>query len=192
VEKLNEFLVVYFLQTGLGWAAIGGAAAMMFGCVGSAMGIRIAAAQGAGVLSEKPDLFGKLLVLMALPGTQGFYAFICMMFIAASTNLIAADATSVENAVRCTPVVGIALMFVGTCVGIVQWWSARYQGEASAAAINLVGKQPDQAGRAILLPALVETYALVALLAGILMTIFLTKSMLFASPALKLVTEVAK
>jgi len=189
VNFLNDFFRVYFLETGLGWAAIGAAAAMMFGCWGSALGIRVAAAQAAGVLSEKPDLFGKLLVLMALPGTQGFYGFIGMMFIASQTGLInaVAEAKTAAEAVRCAPVVGIGLMFVGVGVGIVQFWSARYQGETSAAAINLVGKQPESSGRAILLPALVETYALVGLLAGILMTIFLTKPLSFAQPALKLV-----
>ena len=191
MENLNQFFAVYFLQTGLGWAALGGAAAMMFGCIGSAMGIRIASGQAAGVLTEKPELFSKLLVLMALPGTQGFYAFICMMFIASNTNLINANATDPAVAVNCPPVVGIALMFVGICVGIVQYWSARYQGETSAAAINLVGRHPQESGRAILLPALVETYALVGLLAGILMTIFITKPKLFAEPAISIVNAVA-
>jgi V/A-type H+-transporting ATPase subunit K len=47
----------------------------------------------------------------------------------------------------------------------------------SAASINLVGKRPEEGGRAILLPALVETYAVVALLVGILMTLWLTAPM---------------
>jgi len=189
MDSFNQFLSVYFLQTGMGWAAIGGVAAMMFGCIGSAMGIRIASGQAAGVLSEKPELFSKLLVLMALPGTQGFYSFICMMFIASNTNMINANGYNPDTAVNCPPVVGLALMFVGICVGLVQYWSARYQGETSAAAINLVGRHPQESGRAILLPALVETYALVGLLAGILMTIFITKPKVFAEPAIKIVTS---
>jgi len=189
VNFLNDFFRVYFLETGLGWAAIGAALCMSLASWGSALGIRISASQAAGVLSEKPDLFGKLLVIMALPGTQGFYGFIGMMFIAAQTNLIGAvaEAKTAADAVRCAPVTGIALMFVGAGVGLVQFWSAKYQGETAAAAINLVGKQPESSGRAILLPALVETYALVGLLAGILMTIFLTKPLSFAAPALRII-----
>jgi V/A-type H+/Na+-transporting ATPase subunit K len=169
----EQFLNTYFIHNGIGWAVLGGMAAVMFGCIGSAIGIRIACSQAAGVLSEKPDLFGKLLVLMALPGTQGFYGFICAIFIAIRTNLL----TSMDTAVTLAPPVGVGLMFVGICVGIVQMVSAMNQGMTSAASINLVGKRPEEGGRAILLPALVETYAVVALLVGILMTLWLTAPM---------------
>jgi len=169
----EQFLNTYFIHNGIGWAVLGGMAAVMFGCIGSAIGIRIACSQAAGVLSEKPDLFGKLLVLMALPGTQGFYGFICAIFIAIRTNLL----TSMDTAVKLAPPVGVGLMFVGVCVGIVQMISAVNQGMTSAASINLVGKRPEEGGRAILLPALVETYAVVALLVGILMTLWLTAPM---------------
>ncbi|HHT9117203.1 MAG TPA: V-type ATP synthase subunit K, partial [Candidatus Hypogeohydataceae bacterium YC38] len=66
---MEEFLRVHFIQTGLGWAGTGALLAVMFGGIGSARGIRIAASQAAGVLSEKPELFGRLLILMAMPGT---------------------------------------------------------------------------------------------------------------------------
>jgi V/A-type H+-transporting ATPase subunit K len=164
---MSEFIRQYFLHTGVGWAVAGAMFAVMLGCVGSARGIRIASAQAAGVLSEKPELFGKLLILMALPGTQGFYAFICAIFIALRTGLLAHKLTV-------APVVGLSLFFVGFCMGVVEWRSAIYQGETSAAAINLTGKRPEEGGRAILLPAMVETYAVVALLAAILLILWIT------------------
>lgn len=163
-----EFLHRYFLEGGYAWAVAGAMAAVMLGGVGSAKGIRIAGSQAAGVLSEQPELFGKLLVLIALPGTQGFYGFICAIMIAMRAGLIA-------GAVTMTPAVGVGLFFIGLCTGVVEWQSAIFQGETSAAAINLTAKKPDESGRAILLPALVETYAVVALLAAILMIIWVTK-----------------
>ena len=163
---MDEFLNKFFLQGGIGYAMIGAAASVSFGCMGSARGIRIAAAQAAGVMSEKPELFGKFLVLMALPGTQGFYSLICSILIASWSGLM-------SGTVTLHPAVGIGYMAVGIGTGIVEWWSAVYQGETSAAAINLVGKQPDAGGRAILLPALVETYALVGLLGAIVLMLFL-------------------
>ena len=169
----DQFVNTYFIHTGVGWAVLGGMAAVMFGCIGSAIGIRIACSQAAGVLSEKPELFGKLLVLMALPGTQGFYGFICAIFIAMKINLIG----SIDQAVKLAPPIGIALLFVGVCVGLVEFISAVQQGMTSAASINLVGKRAEEGGRAILFPALVETYAVVALLTGILMTFWLTAPM---------------
>lgn len=166
----DQFLNSYFVQNSIGWAIIGAMGSVVLGCLGSVLGIRIACTQGAGVLSEKPELFGKLLVLMALPGTQGFYGFIVAIFIALRVNLIA----SIDTAVNLPAFAGINLFFVGILVGVVEFFSAVNQGRTSAASINLVGKRPDEAGRAILFPALVETYAVVALLIGILMTFWLT------------------
>ncbi len=165
---MAEFLRHYFLQTGFAWAVAGGMASVMLSGLGSARGIRIAGAQAGGVLSEQPELFGKLLVLIALPGTQGFYGFICAIMIALRCGLIAGN-------VATTPIAGAGIFFIGLATGIVEWKSAIFQGETSAAAINLVAKKPDESGRAILLPALVETYAVVALLAAILMIIWITK-----------------
>lgn len=162
-----SFIQTYFLETGLGLATIGAVVAVMFGCLGSARGIRIAAAQGTGVLSEKPELFGKLLVLMALPGTQGFYSFICAIMIALRCGIISGD-------VAVSPLIGLGMLGIGACVGIVLWRSAILQGETSAASINLTAKRPEEGGRSILMPALVETYAVVALLSAILMVIWLT------------------
>ena len=164
---MEELLKQYFTETGIGWAAIGAMMAVMFAGAGSARGIRIAAGQAAGVLSEKPQMFGKLLVLMALPGTQGFYGFIVAIFTAARTGLLGGE-------VKVTPLMGVGLLAVGVCAGVVLWRSAVYQGEASAAAINLTSRQPGESGRSILMPALVETYAVVALLAAILFIMWIT------------------
>jgi V/A-type H+-transporting ATPase subunit K len=120
-------------------------------------------------MSEKPELFGKLLVLMALPGTQGFYALICAILIGMWTGLFGGHAAV-------TPIQGMAILAIGVGTGFVEWKSAILQGETSAAAMNMVARQPDAAGRAILLPALVETYALIGLLAAIVLMLFLTKS----------------
>jgi V/A-type H+-transporting ATPase subunit K len=166
---MEEFLRVHFLVTGLGWAGSGAMLAVMFGGIGSAGGIRTAVSQAAGVLSEKPELFGRLLVLMAMPGTQGFYGFICAITIAMRIGLI-------EGSVDVTPVAGMGLFFTGLTTGVVLWRSALWQGEAAAAAVSLTAKRPEEGGRAILMPALVETYAVVALLASILMIMWLTKT----------------
>jgi len=97
--------------------------------------------------------------------------------------------------VAVSPLVGVCIFFIGTGMGFVLLRSAISQGEASGAAINLVARQPDQSGRAILLPALVETYAVVALLAAALMIIWVTKQDLkIVDPTqmLKMVTEIPK
>ncbi|MFW6163190.1 MAG: V-type ATP synthase subunit K [Planctomycetota bacterium] len=161
---MDGFWQAYFVHSGAGWAVLGAMLAVMFGGWGSAKGIRIAAGQAAGVLSEKPELFGRLFALMVLPGTQGFYGLIVAILIAVQTQMLggALDISTLE------PIKGVGLLAVGFCAGVVLWRSAVNQGEASASAVNLTSRRPEQFGRSLLMPALVETYAAVAVLASIL------------------------
>jgi V/A-type H+-transporting ATPase subunit K len=89
--------------------------------------------------------------------------------------MIALRCGVIAGEITVTPIVGMAILAVGICMGIVQWRCAIYQGEASAAAINLISKRPEEVGRAIIMPALVETYAVVSLLASILLIFWFTK-----------------
>ena len=47
-------------------------------------------------------------------------------------------------------------------------WSAIRQGRVAVSSIHLVAKKPDQFGKSMLFPAMVETYAILALLISIL------------------------
>lgn len=165
--SLSDLLHTLLIQTGAGWAFLGASLMIMFGGMGSAQGIRIASAQGAGVLAEKPELFGRLFVLIAMPGTQGIYGLIGFIMILQSSGVTTGKVTV-------GPWVGLGLMGIGFGAGMVLWRSAVYQGETSAASIALVAKSPEQMGRSIIFPALVETYALFALLAAILLITWLT------------------
>lgn len=158
-----------WVEIGRGLAYSGAALAFGLGGCGSARGIGIASQQAAGVLSEKPDLFGRLLVMVALPGTQGFYGFIVAFMMAMQTGLVG-------GSVMVTPGTGLAFLLIGFGTGIALYVSAVYQGQASAAGIALVARREDAAGRALLFPALVETYAVVALLASILFIRWLTNA----------------
>lgn len=155
------------IEIGRGLAIGGAGLAVGLGCAGSAKGIGIASQAAGGVLSEKPNLFGQLLVMIALPGTQGFYGFITAMMIFMRTGLT-------QQTLQVSPGVGLALCVVGLMVGMALYLSAVWQGEASAAGIALVGRRPEESGRAILFPAMVETYAVVSLLAGILVITWLS------------------
>ncbi len=163
---MQEFIRQVFVENGIGWAVAGGMLAVMFGGWGSARGLRIAGAQTAGVLSEKPELFGKLFVLTALPGTQGFYGLVNLIMVAFKIKLF-------TGTPEVTTATGFNLFFISLALGIVLFVSAIFQGETAAACINLTSRRPEEGGRAILFPGLVETYAVVALLASILTTIFL-------------------
>jgi V/A-type H+-transporting ATPase subunit K len=141
---------------------------IVLGGLGSAIGIRISGSQAAGVLSEKPELFGKMFVMMALPGTQGFYSFVCGIMIIVLSGVL--DKGAVISSGK-----ALALLTVGVGVGMVERQSAIAQGQASAAAESLTGRQPSFFGQAILIPALIETYAVVALVSGILLILWISQ-----------------
>ena len=62
------------------------------------------------------------------------------------------------------------LLYLAAClpIGVVGLVSARHQGRTSVASIGIVAKKPEQFGKAMLFPAMVETYAILALLVSIL------------------------
>lgn len=150
------------MSLGLALAVIGAALAPLFGGMGSALGIAIAAEATGGVMSEDPEKFGRLLIMLALPGTQGFYGFLGGFYIMMKVNLLG-------TALQVDVPTGLALLGAALPVGIVGMISAYCQGRASAAAIHVIAKRPEEMGRGIILPAMVETYAVLGLLATILL-----------------------
>jgi V/A-type H+-transporting ATPase subunit K len=150
------------MDIGLGLAIGGASCAAFLAACGSAWGIAVASEAAGGVLTEDPDKFGRLLVMIALPGTQGFYGFLGAFYIMMKINLLGAG-------IPVSLVSGLQLFFAGLPVGIVGLISGYYQGVASAAGIHLVARRPEETGKAIILPAMVETYAVLGLLATILL-----------------------
>jgi len=116
---------------------------------------------GAGVIAEDPSLFGKVLILQLLPGTQGIYGLIIAFITFSQIGVLggSSDISFVKGALyfaACLPMI------------IVGYTSAIRQANASVASIGTVAKKPDQFGKAMIFPAMVETYAILAVLISIL------------------------
>ena len=64
----------------------------------------------------------------------------------------------------------MGLLFLAACLpmAFVGLWSAIRQARAAIAGINLVAKRPDQMGKSMIFAAMVEPYAILALLVSIL------------------------
>lgn len=150
------------MELGLALAIAGVAFVSILSGIGSAWGIAIAGEAVGGVLSEDPEKFGKLLVILALPGTQGFYGFLTGFYVMMKVGLLG-------QVVKVPLSAGIAFLSLCLGVGLVELISAYWQGRASVAATYLVAKKPEETGKAIILPAMVETYAVLGLLIGILL-----------------------
>jgi V/A-type H+-transporting ATPase subunit K len=149
------------INFGLVFALAGAALAAATSGVGSAKGVGMAGQAAAGVCTDNPDMFSKVLILQLLPGTQGIYglliAFICLSQIGIMGG--SADMSLVKG-----------LLYLAAClpVIIVEPVSAVNQGKASVASIAMVGKKPETFGKSMIFPAMVETYAILALLISIL------------------------
>lgn len=144
---------------GIQWALLGGSLAAAGGAIGSSIGVARAAQVGTGVLSEEPDKFGSVLILTVLPGTQGFYGFITAMLVWVFFNLSTAPVISVGT--------GLNVFAACVVVALGELVSAIGQGWASQAAIQLIARRGEQIGKAVIFPALVETYAVTSLVIGI-------------------------
>ena len=154
-------------MTGLAIAIFGAAlCAALAGC-GSAIGVMAAGKAAAGVTSQKPELFGKLLVLQALPGTQGIYGFLTAILMV-RLGLLGGSPLDISDTV------GWQFFFAALPMGLCGLISGIAQGKTAVAAIHLTGKQPDAAGKGITMTALVETYAILALLISILLVFGVT------------------
>jgi V/A-type H+-transporting ATPase subunit K len=147
---------------GIVFALLGAALAALLAGAGSAKGVGIAGQAAAGVVTEDPSKFAKVLILQLLPGTQGIYGLLIAFVTLSNIGILgggAADLTIAQGLAYLAGCLPIAL--VGLISGVAQ-------GKTSAACIGIVAKRPDQMGKAILFPAMVETYAILALLVSIL------------------------
>lgn len=144
-------------------AVLGAAVAVIFAGMGSARGVGMVGEAAAGVVTEDPDKFGQTLLLQALPGTQGIYGLLTAFIILTKIGVIGgADVgeISIEK--------GMLLLASALPIAIVGYQSAICQARAAVAGINIVAKRPEELAKGITYAAMVETYAVLALLASIL------------------------
>jgi F0F1-type ATP synthase membrane subunit c/vacuolar-type H+-ATPase subunit K len=69
------------MDYGMTLALVGAGLAALLAGIGSAIGIGIAGRSATGVLSEKPERYGQMFIMVVLPGTQGFYGFLAAFLV---------------------------------------------------------------------------------------------------------------
>lgn len=146
---------------GIVFGLLGAALATFLAGTGSAIGVGRAGVAAAGVLSEDPSKFGKVLIFQLLPATQGIYGLLVAFLILSNIGVLGGDP-------NITPIKGLLYLGASLPIAFAGLFSAIHQGNCSVAGIGTISKRPDQFGKAILLPAMVETYAILALLISML------------------------
>ena len=143
-------------------AILGGMLAAIMGGVGSAIGVGRVGKAAAGVVTEDPSKFGKVLILQILPGTQGLYGFLVAFLLMNNIGLMSGEVLPLT--------VAQGLAFFAACMPMVfgGFISALHQANVAVAGVAIVAKKPEESGKAIIFAAMVETYAVLALLISIL------------------------
>ncbi len=156
-------------MTGLTIGIIGLALTAVLCGVGSGLGMKATGSAAAGVLAEDPSKFSKVIVLALLPATQGLYGFVIAIigasYLPTTAALAAAEITPTAAQITaqgwnlfwaCVP-----MMLGGSISGYLQ-------GRTCAATIIGVGKR-NEVSKAFLFPAMIEFYALLGLVASIIL-----------------------
>ncbi len=151
------------MELGLALAILGSAFAVIFGGIGSAIGIGLVGQASSGVMSEDPEKFGSLLILVALPGTQGIYGFLSAFLVILKLGLTG------EAVVTLTAFQGLQIFMTCLPIAFTGLMSGIHQGKVCAAGVYMVAKQPKEMMKPVILGALVETYAVLGLLITIIL-----------------------
>ena len=160
----------FLADCGLQVAVIGSALAVGLACAGSGRGVGFVGEAAAGVLSEDPGRFAQCLILEIIPGTQGLYGLVVWFFAIFRMGLLGGDGLpeltiqqGLQYFVACLP------MALGGLL------SAIAQGRVAAGSINILAKKPDDWSKGMVLCITVEFYAILSLLASMLMIINISK-----------------
>lgn len=145
-------------------AVAGAALAAVLGGIGSTLGVGYVGQASAGVAAEKPESSGGLIILSALPSSQGVYGLIVAVLVAFFFTIgELSTSQGWQVFLACLP------------AGITGLFSGIFQGKVAAAATNIVAKT-GKVGSGLILTAMVETFAIFGLLVSILYIVNLSGS----------------
>lgn len=148
---------------GLALSFLGAALAVGLCCVGSARGTGLVGEAAAGLTSEDPEKSTKCLILQVLPGTQGLYGMVAWFFVLLQIGVFGGGVKDL------TVAQGMAVFASCLPIALGGWFSAIFQGRVAAASVNIVAKRPEAATKGIIFCGIVEFYAILSLLATILL-----------------------
>lgn len=157
-----EIPIIYswLQESGMFWAFFGASIAAVLSAIGSSLGTGIAGQAATGLTAEKPELGMKAIILQALPGSQAIYGFVGLFFVVYITLVDGIELTATQG-----------LMIFAAClpVGVAGLFSGLLQGRVLAGAMNMVAKDESNFVKAMIMGAIIETFAIFGLLETILM-----------------------
>ncbi len=156
------------MDLGLVYFGLGAALASVLPGLGSAIGTALVGQVAGPILERSEGKFGNLLVLEALPGTQGIYGLLVAVLMIAQSGALS------NQLIQLTEEQGLRFVFASLPIAIVGFASAVFQGKLAAIGAGIVDKKQSAFGQAITMAAMVETFAILALLVSVLLVMFWT------------------
>ncbi|MHC4216705.1 MAG: V-type ATP synthase subunit K [Planctomycetota bacterium] len=151
------------MDYGVALAITGAALAAFLAGIGSSVGLGIAGRSATGVLSEKPERYGSLTLMVVLPSTQGVYGFVIALMVMVKMKMFGGPVPDISV------MQGLQILAACLPVGVAGLFSAIHQGKTSAGGILMAAKKPDMAVKAgVLYSAMVELYAILGFLISLL------------------------
>lgn len=138
---------------------LGAAFAAFMGFIGSTLGMYQAGQAASGVTAERPELFGKTLLMQSLPGSQGIYGLVGAFLILNFSGLLGGAET-----LNIGMGVGLQYLMASLPLGFAALFSAIFQGRLSASGISNIAKDETLVSKAMILSAMIETWAIFGLL----------------------------
>ena len=131
--------------------------ALMLGLsgIGSAIGTTIAGNAAEGALKKNPEKSSSYMILSAMPATQGLYGFVAFLM-------------WLNKYGESFATVGVSLFAVGIAVGAICLFSAIRQGQVCANGIIGISQGHDVQTNTMIYAALPEFYAILALIAALM------------------------
>ena len=139
-------------------AYVGMAIMLAVSCIGSSVGVTIGGNATIASLKMNPTIFGKAMILCALPSTQGLYGF--AGFFLMLNSLKGLEVLSIGSA--------LAIFAAGEALGAVGNYSSIKQASLVANGINEMGNGQDVFGKTLILAVFPELYAILAFAATFL------------------------
>ncbi len=147
---------------GFPMAILGSAIAVTLACIGSIIGVAAAGQAGTGLLTEKPRAFGQVMVIEALPGSQGIYGMVIAFLVLIFFKIGSPDQLPI------TLTTGMSILYACIPVGLAGMLSGPFQGKVCAAGMKMMATDEKAGGKVIIMAVVVETFAILGFLISFL------------------------
>ena len=148
---------MFGITSGAAIGLLGAGLAVCLAGAGSARGCGVAGEAGTGLVCQDPSKFGKIMIMQVIPGTQGLYGLVVGFMALLNMGVLDGSFVNMEFVEGCR--------YFAACMPIA------IGGKVPAGSINILAKRPEHWSKGMVLCITVEFYAILSLLASLLMLI---------------------